>query len=159
LVCSHFDFSGRRRRQVQMRKHLDTRRGRTVVVAMLLIAVVAIAVPTAALGKSSRAAGSCNGMEVNSFSPKSGKRHKTVVTVYGSHLDGNHYFGMYFKANDPTGRVFVPHSDLDMSHLGDGWFTARVPDTAVTGPIRIRDGSGCDFSISNQVFRVIDAKG
>lgn len=133
-----------------MRRHLASRKGRAVVVALLLGAIVAIAVPSVAFGKQ---AGTCNGLQINNFSPKSGKPGKTVVTIYGNHLAGDNYINVFFKANDSTGKVWVHHSDMDLTHLGQGWLTARVPDTAVTGPIMIRDGSGCEFG-SSKPFRV-----
>ncbi len=138
-----------------MRTYLDTRKRRAVVVALLLVAVTAIAVPSVAFGKQ---AGTCDGMQINNFSPKEGKPGKTVVTFYGNHLEGDNYLNVFFKANDSTGQVWVHHSDMDLTHLGQGWFTAKVPDTALTGPVKVRDGSGCDFGFSKP-FRTIGPKG
>jgi hypothetical protein len=136
-----------------MKHYLDTRKGRAAIVVLLLVAVAAIAIPSAALGKSTRTAGTCNGLSISNFSPRSGFVGKTVVTIYGTHLAGDNYLNVFFKSKN--GMTWVHHSDMDLTHLGQGWLTAPVPDDAITGPISIRDGSGCEFG-SSQNFKVMN---
>jgi hypothetical protein len=142
----------------QMRNHLDTRRGRAGMVLLLLVVVAAIAVPSAALGKSSRVAGTCNGLKINNFSPQIGGPG-TVVTLWVSHLQGTHYLNVFFKRKG--GWQWVHHSDYITPATGPGGsagdddiLIVPAPPNVVTGPIAIRDGSGCKFSYSEHPFKV-----
>ena len=139
-----------------MRTKFQSRKVHAAASALLLSAVAAVAVmmivPSAALGK---AAGTCNGLEITSFSPKQGARDTTIVTIMGSHLEGSHYLNTFFK--EKNGWQWVHHSDENLTTLGQGYFTALVPDRAITGPIRVRDGSGCTYSTSKN-FVVVDGK-
>ena len=153
MVQSNVPILGEGGRSLESKSH--TRKWRAVIVALLIVAVAAIAVPSVGWGGGRNLQRDAE----STISPQVGKASQDG----GDHLrepPGRarfRYLNVFFKANDSSGRVWVHHSDMDLTHLGQGWLTAPVPDTAVTGPIMIRNSSGCEFGLSKP-FRVIDGK-